>query len=229
MFVVLLGHTQTVNIKKIELGGDKITVIYDLDDNNPNNEYLLNLYSSKDNFNTPVAKVKGDVGAEIKPGANKRIEWNIREEYGSYRGDLQLEVRGKVFIPFVKLQSFGTGKSHKRGKPYDLIWRPGNSNPVHVEVFKGSTRMQGELNLPNNGKSTVFLGSHLKPGKYKVKVTDSKKSDDFVYTQEFSVKRKFPLLFKIVPVLGAGAAVAMLLGGGGEKEIPGPPELPPNN
>lgn len=223
------AHAQVVIIKKIELGGDKITVIYDLDDSNPNNEYLLSLYTSKDNFNTPMSKVKGDVGGEIKPGNNKRIEWNIREEYGSYRGELQVEVRGKVFIPFVKIQSFGHGKSFKRGKPYELAWRPGNTNPVHIEVFKGSQRVGGELNLPNNGKHTINLASNLKPGSYKLKVTDSRKSDDFVMTQEFKVKRKFPLFFKIVPVLGAGYFLTTMLGGGGEEEIPGPPELPPAN
>lgn len=228
IFVTAFAHAQVVNIKKIELSGDKITVLYDLDDSNPNNEYLLNLYTSKDNFNTPVAKVKGDVGGEIKPGVNKRIEWNIREEYGSYRGELQLEVRGKVFIPFVKIQSFGHGKSFKRGKPYELAWRPGNTNPVHIEVFKASQRVGGELNLPNNGKHTINLGSNLKPGKYKLKVTDSRKSDDFVMTQEFKVKRKFPLFFKLVPVLGAGAAAALLLGGSGDEELPGFPELPTN-
>lgn len=225
------AQAQQAFIKKIELTGNKVIVYYDLDDDNPNNEYQMNLFISKDKFVTPMSKVKGDVGDEIKPGTGKKIEWNIFEELGSYKGDLELEIRGKVFVPFVKIQSFGTKQALKRGKAYDMIWRPGNTNPLHIEVFKGSQRMQGELNLPNNGKYTVNLGPHLKPGGgYRVKITDSKRTDDFVYSDEFVVKRKVPLLLKAIPILGAGAFVALSGGGSsGSSEIPGPPSLPSTN
>ncbi len=221
---------QKATIKKIELTGEKIIVYYDLVDDNPNNEYQMNLYISKDNFATPVSKVNGDVGGEVKPGVGKQIEWNIFEEFGSYKGDLEVEVRGKVFIPFVKLQSFGNGRKYKRGKSYELAWRPGNTNPVHVEVLKGSQRVQGELNLPNNGKYTVNLGQHLKPGSnYNLKITDSRKSDDFVVTENFKVKRKIPLFLKVLPVLGLGYLATTLIGSSGSKDLPGAPLLPTTN
>ncbi|MEY4930834.1 MAG: hypothetical protein RI909_1558 [Bacteroidota bacterium] len=220
---------QKATIKRIELNGEKIIVYYDLEDDNPNNEYQINLFVSKDNFSTPVSKVKGDVGSEIKPGSDKRVEWNIFEEFSSYKGDLELEIRGKVFIPFVKLQSFGHGRSYKRGKAYELAWRPGNTNPVHVEVFKGSQRVQGELNIPNNGKYTLNLNPHLKPGKkYNLKITDSRKSDDFVTTEKFKVKRKMPLFFKLIPVFGAAYLVYTQVGASKEDDLPGVPELPAN-
>lgn len=234
LFLFLLAsfasYAQQATIKKIELTGEKIIVYYDLEDSNPNNEYQINLYISKDNFSTPVSKVKGDVGAEIKPGTSKRIEWNIFEELTSYKGDLELEIRGKVFIPFVKLQSFGHGRKYKRGKAYELAWKPGNTNPVHVEVFKGSQRVQGELNIPNNGKYTVNLNPHLKPGKnYNLKVTDSRKSDDFVTTEKFKVKRKVPLFFKLIPVFGVAYLVYTQAGASKEQDLPGVPDLPASN
>ncbi len=79
---------QSVTISKVELSGDKIIVHYNIDDSNPASNFLLNLYEAKDNFSTPLAKVTGDVGSEVKPGANKKIEWNIRQEYGNYKGNL---------------------------------------------------------------------------------------------------------------------------------------------
>lgn len=233
LLFLCLGYSsfaQKAAIKKIELSGDKIIVYYDLEDDNPNNEYQINLYISKDNFGTPASKVSGDVGGEIKPGAGKKIEWNIFEEFGSYKGDLELEVRGKVFIPFVKVQSFGHGRKFKRGRAYELAWRPGNTNPVHIEVFKGSQRVQGELNIPNSGKHTVNLGPQLKPGKnYNLKVTDSRKSDDFVTTEKFKVKRKVPLFFKLIPVFGVAYLVYTQAGSSKEEDLPGVPDLPPNN
>lgn len=233
LLFLIIGYSsfaQKATIKRIELSGEKIIVFYDLEDDNPNNEYQINLFVSKDNFGTPVSRVKGDVGAEIKPGSDKRIEWNIFEEFTSYKGDLELEIRGKVFIPFVKIQSFGHGRKYKRGKAYELAWRPGNTNPVHVEVFKGSQRVQGELNIPNNGKYTVNLNPHLKPGKnYNLKVTDSRKSDDFVATEKFKVKRKFPLFFKLIPVFGVAYLVYTQAGASKEEELPGVPDLPTTN
>jgi hypothetical protein len=229
-----MAGAQTVAIKKIELAGEKIIVYYDLDDSNPNNEYKLDLYASKDNFAAPLTKVKGDVGAEVKPGLNRKIEWSIREEYGSYQGKLALEVRGRVYIPFVKLQNFNTDKSYKRGSSYNIGWKPGNTNPVNIELFKGGQRITGEMNQPNNGSHTLFIPAGAKPGKdYRLKISDSRNVEDVLYTGNFTVKPKVPMLLKMLPVLAAGGALAFLAGGGekgptGDPEIPEPPAIPNN-
>lgn len=65
-------YAQTVAIKKVELAGEQVIVHYELEDSNPNNEYQINLYSSKDNYFAPLTKVSGDVGSEVKPGATKK-------------------------------------------------------------------------------------------------------------------------------------------------------------
>src|SRR5258708_14843728 len=113
LLITAVSTAQTVSIKKIELAGEKVLVFYDLEDNNPNNQYLLNLYSSKDNFATPLSKVKGDVGSEVKAGMNKKIEWTLRQEFGGFKGKISLEIRGKVFVPFAKL-NFDTKNAYKR-------------------------------------------------------------------------------------------------------------------
>ncbi|MFZ6000772.1 MAG: hypothetical protein ACOYW3_09700, partial [Bacteroidota bacterium] len=141
-------YAQKVAIKEIELVGEKVIVHYDLNDNNPNNQYQISLYASKDKYSAPLTKVTGDVGGEVNPGADRKIEWNLLQEYGSFKGKLSLEIRGRVFVPFVKLRDFNTEKKYKRGKTYDLAWRPGNTNPIHIELYKGSQRVAGELNHP---------------------------------------------------------------------------------
>lgn len=231
-----LAEAQTVSIKKIELLGEKIIVHYDLEDSNPNNEYKLDLYTSKDNFIAPLTKVKGNVGAEVKPGIDRKIEWNILEEYGPYKGKLSLEIKGKVYIPFVKLQNFDTNKSYKRGSSHNLGWKPGNSNPINIEIFKGGQRISGEMNQPNNGSHTLYIPSKSKPGKdYRLKITDAKNAEDVLYTDNFTVKPKVPLLVKILPVLAIGGLAAAMGGGGGgsdsptgDSEIPAPPAIPGN-
>jgi hypothetical protein len=229
-----LAAAQVVSIKKVELAGDKVIVYYDLDDNNPNNEYLLNLYASKDNFATALTKVKGDVGPEVKPGTGKKIEWSVVEELGGYKGKLALEIRGRVYVPFVKLQNFSTEKTYKRGKSYGLAWKPGNNNPVNIELYKGGQRIDGSVNHPNNGAFTLFIPAHAKKGNdYRLKISDARNSDEVIYTNFFKVRPKLPLLVKVLPFVAVGGVVAALAGGdkGGEKsdpEIGDPPALPNN-
>ncbi|GHN02077.1 hypothetical protein WSM22_35660 [Cytophagales bacterium WSM2-2] len=234
LLLPLVCSAQSVKIKRVELAKEKVIVHYDLDDSNPNNEYQLNLYASKDNYTVPMTKVRGDVGNEIKPGTNKKIEWNINDELGDYEGELALEVRGKVFVMFAKLQGFETDKSYKRGKTYELNWKPGNTNPIHIELLKGSERMVGELNHPNNGTYLLTMPANAKPGDdYRIRITDSKRPDESIYTGFFTLKHRIPIVLKAIG--GAVVLGGLVAGGsslaGGSKEAgsqPNPPALPGN-
>jgi hypothetical protein len=207
--VVSLGAVaQTATIKKVELAGDKVIVYFDLEDSNSSNEYLLNLYASKDNFVAPLTKVKGDIGPEVKPGTGKKVEWSIMEEYGAYRGRISLELRGKVYVAFAKFRNFDPAKSYKRGKQYDIFWKAGSTNPVNVELYKGTQRVQSETNRPNNGDYLLTIPASAKTGKdYRLKLTDTKNTDDSIFTPYFKVVPKIPTALK--------AAGALLLIGGG--------------
>jgi hypothetical protein len=225
-----MTHAQKATIKKVDLAGGKIIVYYDLEDSNASNEYQLNLFSSRDNFATPLSKVKGDIGSEVKPGVNRKVEWSIREEMAGYKGRISLELRGRIYVPLVKFLNFSIDQSYKRGKSYDLNFKSGGTNPIHVELYKGDERVAGELNLQNNGAYTLNVPSKAKPGKdYRLKITDSKNSEETIYSPYFKVKPKLPLLVKILPVLAIGGVVAVVGGGGGSKNkdatgsLPAPP------
>ncbi len=210
---------QSVTISKVELTGDKIIVYYNLENSNPSSNFLLNLYESKDNFSTPLAKVSGDVGSEVKPGANKKIEWNIRQEYGNYKGKLALELRGKVYVPFVKMQSYAVAEAYKRGKAHDIVWQPGNNDPINIELFKGKERIQGSMSQANNGSYVLNIGSSVKTGSdYHLRFSSTKNNDEVFITHDFKVKPKVPLLLKVLPVLLVGGGVAAAAGGGAKKD-----------
>jgi hypothetical protein len=228
LFILLCSviKAQKASIKKVELAGEKIIVYYDLEESNPNTEFQIFLYSSQNNFTTALSHVKGDVGNEVKSGYSKKIEWSVREELGPYKGKLALEVRGKVYAPFAKIQNFDVSKKYKRGKTYPLQWKAGSSSPIHIELYKGSERVIGELNHPNNGSYSLSLPPKIKSGSdYRIKITDSKNSDEIVYSDYFKVVHKIPLALKVVPVLVVGGVAAVVLkGGGGSGENPNPGE-----
>ncbi|MEQ9415835.1 MAG: hypothetical protein RIF39_18500 [Cyclobacteriaceae bacterium] len=228
---------QNVEIKDVELAGEDIIVHYDLQDSNPTNEYSLELYASKDNFSSPLRQVKGDIGEEIIPGVDRKVTWRVRDEFGGYSGKISFEIRGKVFTPIVKFQEFKVDKKYKRGKSYPLKWRPGNSNPVNIELFKGTQRISGEVNHPNSGSSLLSIPADaVKGDDYRVKVTDTKNPSGIVYTRNFRVVPKLPLLVKVIAPLAIVGGVVFVLGSSGtstpdpsgDQEIPGVPSLPGN-
>src|SRR5258706_10428035 len=88
---------QEILIRQIELDGDFVHMNYSLIDSTLGRTYIVNLYSSKDNFAYPLQKVNGDVGIEILPGINKKIAWNAKEEFGAnFEGKVAFEIRSKI-------------------------------------------------------------------------------------------------------------------------------------
>jgi hypothetical protein len=231
-FVTSAALGQSVVIKKVELAGEQVIVHYDLDDSNPNNEYLINLYTSKDNYFAAVTKVSGDVGIDIKPGVGKKIIWKIREEYGGYKGKLALEIRGRVYSPFVRLQNFDAKKKYKKGKTIDLKWKVGAPNAINIELYNGGERVSGETNQPNNGEHKLFIPKHATKGKeYRIKFTDTRNQDEVVYSEPFSVGPKIPLWMIAAPVVVVGGVLIAVLskgggGGNGDDEETGSNHIP---
>jgi hypothetical protein len=219
---------QKVTIKRVELAGEKIIVHYDLEDSNPNNEYQIALYSSQSNFNTALTKVKGDVGNEVKPGADRKIEWSVREELGPYKGRLSLEVRGKQFVTVAKFTNITTATKMKRGKNHIITWKPGNNNAINIEFLNGGQQIVAALNQPNNGAYTLYIPKKQSKGRdYIMRITDTRNTQDVAVSKPFMVMPKVPLLLKVLPVLALGGAAATLVGGGGDEDTSGQIKNPP--
>ena len=206
---------QTVDIDFIELAGNKVVVHYNLEDPNPNRQYLVNLFASKDNFTSPLTRVTGDVGTEVKPGADRKITWDITKELGAFKGNLSFEVRGRIFVPFVKLTDFDEGKIFKRGKNYPITWTSGNlSGQVNVELFnEKQERVWGESNLPNSGKYDWYVPGSEKGGGYRLKFTNTKDRSDIQYSRPFTIKPKIPVLLKAGGILVIGTGIIFLTSG----------------
>lgn len=63
---------------------DSVIIYYNLISHAPNERYRVHLYLSMDggkNFNLTPQSVSGDVGADILPGNQRRIVWNVLKDY----------------------------------------------------------------------------------------------------------------------------------------------------
>jgi hypothetical protein len=210
------ASAQELKIDFVELAGRNVVVHYDLDDGtNSTRQFLVQLYSSQDNYTTPLTKLTGDFGPEVSAGFDKKIVWDITRELGTaYKGDIALELRGRVYVPFVRIQGLEAGKVFKRGRNYPLIWTSGNlSGQVNIELFNDNNeRLWGENNVSNVGKFDWFIPASVKKGNnYKLKFTNAKDRNDVVYSKPFMIKPKIPLAAKIaaIGVLAIGVKLAI--------------------
>jgi hypothetical protein len=219
---------QDFAIKRVEVAGGDINLYYNLLDSIGHRTYTIALFSSKDNFISPLEKVSGDVDLEVRPGANKKITWHAIEELGpEFEGKVALEVRGRLYIPFVRLD--GTYDVIKRLRDYEITWTGGTEqNILNFDLYRNGNKITSFPNIANVGHFTLNLPSDVKPGKnYTFKISDTKNKDQVVNTLPFRVKRKIPLLIKAIPLLAICVAIPLLSNNSttnqGIPEAPGHP------
>ncbi|MBL7852451.1 MAG: hypothetical protein JNN04_16215 [Cyclobacteriaceae bacterium] len=231
-----LSVTRTIGqefvLTKTELTGTSIILYFDLVDTVKARTYTINLYSSKDDFVAPLQKVSGDVGLEVKPGQTRKIVWNSKDELGaSFHGDIELEVRGRVYVPFVRFDGFQEEQVIRRGKPKTMTWSGGTrQNILNFSIYNKDGEFVDVIpNVANSGSYEMVIPMTVKPGKgYYFMVSDSKNKDQVMKTPPFEVKRKVPLGVKLIPVVAVGAAAAFLLpkSSNEKSNISGPPDVP---
>jgi hypothetical protein len=228
LLTTIAVNAQEFTIKKLELTSETIILHYDLIDTLKGRTYTVNVYSSKDSYLAPLSKVKGDVGLPVRPGADKKIIWNSKEELGAtFKGEIELEVRGKAYIPFVKFEGFQEEQVIKRGKPKTMIWSGGTrQNILNFSIYRGDTYIDVIPNVANTGSYELTIPKSVKPGKgYYFLVSDAKNKDQVMKTDNFIVKRKIPLALQLLPLAIAGGVVTLL----GEKtpdDLEEPPGTP---
>lgn len=217
--------SQTLDIEWVEVDGSTVVVHYDLEDDNPLHAYTVNLFSSADNFANPLIKLSGDFGNEVKAGTDRRIVWRITEELGRFAGEIELEVRAKMYVPFMKMTEFDTKIKYKRGKNYPLVWRTGNpGGQIDIELILDGVRISSDRNVPNTGKFDWQIPVSAKASSgYQLKFTNTKSRDETFLTEPFRVVSQIPLAAKIAAGAAAGAIIILV---STKKKTPGLPDLP---
>ena len=226
---------QEINIKDLIVRDGQIIIKYNLSDSDLNRRYSLFLYTSLDNYIQPVEFVMGDIGVDIQVGGNKQINWNAREELGpDFKGKFSVELKGSIYIPFIELDGFEDYEVLKRGKPYNITWTGGRGdNVLTFELYNNDKKVHVFDKRPNTGKTFLSIPTNVKPGKgYRLKISDASNKDEVVYSVNFIIKRKIPLVLSAGAGGIAGGAAAYLLQGLGTEsnnEIPLPPKPSSSN
>lgn len=207
-------EAQVFAIKKIDQASSEVTIFYDLEDTGQPTPYFIQVFSSTNNFTNPLVNVRGDVGIGIVAGINRKIIWNMRSDLGdSFIGDIQLEVRGKVYVPFIRLNQLGHNNTIKRAVKTKLAWTGETNNKELVfDLYLNSERIQSIPSIPNNGNATISLSSKVKAGHgYYFKVSEVGNPEHVIQTDVFAIKKRFPLIVKLAPAAVVAVVIILLL------------------
>jgi hypothetical protein len=231
ILVQFAGIAQQFEITKVTIDPEEITVHYNLEDTTRNITYTIYMYSSRDNFLSPLVRVSGDQGLQVKPGFNKRIAWKAREDLkADFKGDVELEIRGRVYVPFIHVTDFAS-RTRRRTAPFFVKWTGGTpQNILKFQLYKGDKLVQDFPNAPNEHQYKLTLPATVRPSKnYYLKISDAKNSEQVVITPTFHVKRRIPLALKLIPAMAAGGLIYLLSGEKSGGEMRTPPDVPANS
>lgn len=222
LLIPVASFAQKIENIRAEAEADKIIVTYDLVQGQSGDAYSVFLYSSFNNFRSPLTKVSGDVGQGVREGKGKRIVWEARTEIGNFKGQLTFEVEAILVAPLT-LKSDVT--STKRGGSIPVSWRGGDQHQnVKIELLKGGTVVSALGTVQNNGAFAWQVSSNQKTGSdYTLRLVCGSET---ATSATFSIKPKIPMWVKIaVPAVIVGVLLIPKSETTTDDRLPAPPSI----
>lgn len=201
---------QVTNLRAESNG--RISFDYQINPHHSDREvYKLELYSSVDQFRTPL---KVDL-APAPVGRTNKASFNGPAVIGNYSGDIQFKF--KVTAVEFPVEITSTPSKFKSGKTITVSWTDfHDSGWYDVELYKNGSLVQA---LAGSHRGTTFstqLPKKMEKGTYQIRVTPS--NEKKLYSEDYSVAigGGSPVLM-IVGGAAAGAGVFVLTAGGGDS------------
>ncbi len=235
VFYLLLptaSFAQTLSNVTVKFESGLIAVHYDIESPDPSQLFEFYLYGSHDNYSSPLMEVTGDVGQKVSSGRQKVIYWDARKEFGNFKGDVNLKIKGDFYTPLVAYNDFINDQKIKKSKTMNITWEPvAEFEELTFEIVKNGSPITRKISIRNSGKYTWTVPGNYKAGDgYRVKLGSKENPMKYELSDEFTIKRKVPTLLKIAPVVVAGGVFVIMMGGdespGGQEtdeSIPDPP------
>lgn len=220
-----LSAQRLENIKAEPVGGGETVIItYDITGAPADQKFKVSVYSSHNNYSTPLSLVSGDV-TEVTPGTGKRIVWNARSEMVEFTGDITFELRAD---PIVQALTVKTPSGVKKGKTATINYTGVNAGD------------NAKLELIRSGIVVNLIGTTNEPSKYSWHVPiDVDKGSDYqirltaggrvVTSGNFAIKQKIKPIWIIIPAAVVTGVVVFLLvkpkkSSSKNNDLPTPPE-----
>lgn len=211
IFLAFGAAAQKVENVNATLEGEKVSITYDLNYDDPTQPFKVALYSSHDNYTQPLSFLSGDYGDHVVPGKARRVVWDVKNALPpNFDSEINIKIRITKTEPEVaKISVRPLDRSiYKKGSTIEMHWsggRPGEK--LTIELLKNNVvRNKIAENVSNTHRYSWIMPKKSKAGKgYSLRVTHASKPTEFTDSQVFAIRPAFPLLAKTLPVIGAAA------------------------
>jgi hypothetical protein len=218
--VTHFSYSQSVENIRTNIQDGEVIITYDLLGSDTSQIFEIRLYSSIDNYRQRLYRGVGEVGRDIRPGRNKQIVWNNREELTAYKIiDMEFEIEATlIYSPIIFIAPIANA-THKRGNAVKLNWIGGESfERLRVELYQNNVKLRNIETITNRGIYVWKIPSNISPGQgYQFKLTREINPEEGVLSNRFNIDRRVPTLVKILPAaaLGVAGLTYLILSGGG--------------
>lgn len=199
---IVLGQ-EIKNIRATENQG-KVTIAYDLIGLMTHEKYKIEIYSSVDNFKSPLTFTTGDLGNNVEAGLNKQIVWDARKALKEFKGKVSFEIKGSPANPVIFTNKFE--KSYKIKNGIEVKY---NGLVSYEHSYFLLTNKKDSLRLDpsptKNNTSMLVIPKNTKGGTYKLKLINPV-DKQIVISPNLRINKGRMAIKIIVPVAILGAA-----------------------
>jgi hypothetical protein len=186
LFAVFKTSAQDFQITqlKLEFNGNQLLISYNIDNKNPSEKFHITIQIKGERGDSIEPKtVTGDIGDRIKPGANKRITWDLGKDEIYIDGDISVQLFGEKSIDYYSKGSLmlrsivfpGWGQTKITGQPCWL---------VGVAAYGA---FAGGIVYYNKCVSTADLYNNPLTPQYKKAALEDKGNKEFLNSRIFSL------------------------------------------
>lgn len=224
-FYIFSATGQSVeNVKAEVTQGNKVIITYDLRGNPEKEQFKVRIYSSHNNYSSPLVRVSGDVSDDfsIRPGTGKQVVWDAAQELGSFSGEMAFEVRTEVY-QMLTLTKPAAGKSVRRGSKTSIHWTGGEpSEKIKIDLLKGGTTLSTLGTVNNSGTFNWSIPKTMEKGTdYTLRFSGTSGATT---SDPFSIHAKYPMALKIAVPAAVVVGAIVLITKSGSENLPAPPE-----
>lgn len=205
LFMVNNILAQKISNVRASSEGNQVKISYDFESSDVNQKYRVELFSSLDNFVTPLNSCTGSIGDTIVAGNRKTIVWSSNRAGLNYSGMVSFEVRAQKFMPLKFTNTFNN--SYTMGKKLTVTYSGYKPSPQAYFVLYNQKDSIRITNAPSPTNQSVVVLPKVSAGNYNLKLVNPLDKQTAIST-EFIVKKNKHLLIKI------GIPVAILVGAG---------------
>jgi len=229
----IFGYSQKIEHVDVRLDGEDLIITFDLRPKDFVSErYSVDVFSSRDGYTTPLVLTSGE-SKDVRPGNRLQYIINAADNFTGFRGDLDFKIDAKLTFSPITVTEPLSGRKFKKGSMIQISWRGGlDKDTYELDLYKDDINVSSIESGISTRNYLWVMPKNTKAGSYKLKVAAGNDPDNAAISTEFIIKKKLPLVVKLLPLFAIGAGVYVLTTGGGDSPetniLPGAPDPPGN-